>query len=129
MVKRLLGPGEHMLNPDEVGALLKVIQAMFKETLEAVIKLVQDELKRLQDKGERLAKALLSILLDSLEWARDRIKDPKNQPWVDIAGADLGGALTGAIGGIPGGLPGVLSGALFGAIAGSALAGAKILLR
>jgi hypothetical protein len=66
MVKRLSGACEQILNGDEVGMLLRVIQALFKETLEAVIKLVQEELSRLQDKGERLVRALLSILLDNL---------------------------------------------------------------
>jgi hypothetical protein len=130
MVKYLANKGgANILTEDEAAILLKLIEILFKETWQAALKYAQAELDALRAKGERLLKALLSIVIDSLTWIQGRIKDPKNAVWVDIVGADLGGALTGAIAGIPGGPPSVLAGALFGAIGASALAGAKALLK
>jgi len=129
LVKYLVS--QDVLTREEGRLLEDVIDRIFAKgaQLASLIDYVLTQLGKLPKKADRLVHAVLSIAAESLRWIRDRLKDPNNPVWLDVVGADVGGALTGAIAGIPGGPPSVLTGALFGAIGASALAGAKALLK
>jgi hypothetical protein len=106
----------------------KIVDAIFSSksvsAMRDAVVAVKNELVRA---ASDLAKAITSIVEDSIEFAAKKLSDKDFLKVVAIVSADLGGALSGAFALAGGGIPLAVIGGLVGAVSGSALTASKTL--
>jgi hypothetical protein len=117
-----------LLTQSEAALLDKIVDAIFSSksvsAMRDAVVAVKNELVRA---ASDLAKAITSIVEDSIEFAAKKLSDKDFLKVVAIVSADLGGALSGAFALAGGGIPLAVIGGLVGAVSGSALTASKTL--